>query len=154
MYRAVMSAQLLYGASSWVVPAHTQRSLRSFQQKCLRHCLRMHPKIEDGNLKYPTREEVLQRAKEPDIMALNDAAALRWLGHVLREDGNPVARVLPAACASPLPNLGGVTTTLHLTTRFNTLLDRAKLTPADAADRVKWRKAVNVFLRANAGNRP
>ncbi len=60
---AVVMATLWHGCETWVISQRMEHKLDSFQQACLRHCLKMYPHMHaDGHPHYPAAEKVLQKA--------------------------------------------------------------------------------------------
>ena len=89
VFQTVCTAQLVHGSESWWMSRQDENKLRSFQQRSLRHIVKMHPTVKENEegereIRMPAREAVLERAGVKDVVREVEHAQLRWYGHVLR----------------------------------------------------------------------
>ena len=146
VYRAVIRSQVLFASGTWVSREEDIERLRSAQQKCLRHCLRMHPTLVDGIPMYPKRETVLKAAEEPDIGSQVHHSQLRLLGHILRLPEDDQSRRLLTATIRGAPPREGFTNGLLWRERVRGLLPAIGMTIDDAIDRGNWRLGIGKTL--------
>ena len=61
-YKAVIEAVLLYGSESWVISENNMKNLRSFHNKCARHMVGYHIKLDNktNTWTHPPTDDVLQ----------------------------------------------------------------------------------------------
>ena len=79
VFKASVLSVLLYGAETWNVMRADVRMLEVFYLRCLRRILGVsafHDRIRN--------EEVLKRARMPDVESMLRQRRWRWFGHVLR----------------------------------------------------------------------
>jgi len=149
VYRAVMQAQLIYGAESWVFGTDDARKLQSMQQRALRWATGLQPQVQevDGVKEYnfPKREAVLKKAEMDHIVDIITHAQLRWLGHVLRMPEEDTVR---RAFMDDMPGIGrtGFRDCLLLKSRLLGLANYCELQAGDAQDRSKWRDGIARLL--------
>ena len=152
--KAVIQAQVVYGSQTWVPNAHSIQSLRSFQQRTLRHALRMHPtKTQDGTLHYPRCEAVLHAAHSNDLIDTITHAKVRFVGHILRRPQHDQTRNIFFG-SLPMPGRVGYADSNLLRSHVNSTLDSAGLTTSDAQNRDRWHKAIEPLLHTFTDSRP
>ena len=75
---------IVYECESWALTVSMEERLRGFQQRFLRGVTGMLPREVNGELRYPPREAVLQRAGAPDVVSVVKHRRLQlggcWLG--------------------------------------------------------------------------
>ena len=154
LVRGILQAQVVYAGQTWVVNSHSTQSLRSFQQRSLRHALRLHPtKSPSGELRYPRCEDVLSAANTNDLPDTIQHAQVRFIGHLLRRPHNDQTRRLLYSTL-PLPGRQGYADSNLLSTRVLSTLEHLGLATATADDRDKWRAAIEPLLHTFTDTRP
>jgi hypothetical protein len=142
LFRAVCLSRLLYGCETWVLSCQVQRTLRTFQQHCLRRILHMHPNVVDGALRYPSSDAVLAAAKMPSLVEMVQRAQLKWFGHCLRQQ--PEAALCRVLCSRlDGSSFRGYKSVLSWPCSMDSLLAEMHLQRTDAADRGRWRHAID-----------
>ena len=148
MYDAVVGAQLLFGAETWIVPSASMVKLESFHQRNLRNITGMQPLFDKvkNHVVYPSAISVLRAAGRSNIETTIDDAALRFYGHILRRPRNDDLRFMLKARITDLRSRGSKNNRTSIDERMSELAQRAQLTEQDAATRTTWRKK-RVLLR-------
>jgi hypothetical protein len=143
VWKAIISAQLVYGSESWVMSSRAEDKLRTFQQRTLRMATHMWPKpMADGSIRYPKSEDVLKKAGMPDIILMIHKMQLRFIGHISR---HPLQQSCFTHCI-PGPGKPGFTNTGHsLAHYYNTLMKNYGLAPQLAHDRNEWRRVTGLL---------
>jgi hypothetical protein len=92
IFNAVALSRVLYCCESWVLTTKTARALDAFQQKGLRHCLRMFPHIQGDKPHYPRRADVLAAAGLSE--SLSDTVRRRSQAFLAEVQGLPPTSTL------------------------------------------------------------
>ncbi len=148
--RAILMAKIVYGAETWLIKEQDAEKLRALQQKLLRHATRMHPMMTPEGLRYPSREAVLKKSGQDDIVAQVESSQLRFIGHIFR---HPLHEQLQRLLHSSMTEQGrqGYTDTNLLSHRIELKMKAVELSQSDAQNREKWKRAV---LQVASGQKP
>lgn len=84
IYRTIIRPIVTYASETWTLLKNDVRRLAVWERKILRRIYG--PKIENGEWRIRTNEEVLELYGQPDIIQEIKSARLRWLGHIERSD--------------------------------------------------------------------
>ena len=156
--KAVLQAQVVYGSPTWVVSSHDSQKLRSFQQRTLRHATAMHPTKTNGELRYPRCEAVLARAHSDDLLDTINHALMRFVGHILRSDGDSLAnahtrRMLQSSLPASFPGRQGYANCNLLKSHITDHITNLHMQLAAASDRTLWQKAIEPLLHTFTNSR-
>jgi ribonuclease HI len=150
VWKAIISAQILYGSESWVWGSNDRSRLDALQLRHLRHITNLLPKhisLPNGTSRvdYPPTETVFNTARKHHkrvipLSMVVDEAQLRFLQRLyLRPQNDPCRYFLNCRikALSYTRASRGI-----LTHQYSELLRDAHLAPSDADDKTKWYKAV------------
>ena len=139
VHSAIVTAQLLHGASTWTLTKAELGRLDRFQQRAYRNILGMNPTMDfaANHIRYPRADDVLRKADQPRLSDVVAHAQLRFYGHVLRRPEGDDAKFLLHAVIPGLPaRHGTLSTTVD---RMRHLAAEAGLDDAQADSRTGWR---------------
>lgn len=153
VWRAIVQAQVLFGSETWCLEGKDARSLRSFQQSCLRLCTHKYCVVTKVGtvkaFKYPKAEEVLAAARAPDIVDMIEHASLRFLGHALRRPAeDAVHRIVGSTMEGD--GVPGFRDAHLLAHKLRGGMGALGVDDNDARDRQRWRAAIDHVLGANS----
>nr|VZI43080.1 unnamed protein product [Spirometra erinaceieuropaei] len=139
MYKAVILPTLLYGAETWTVYTRQASRLNHFHLSCLRRILRLNwqDRIPDT--------EVLERTGILSTYAILRQMQLRWSGHLVRMDDEPLPkRLFYGDVATGSRRQGGQIR--RYKDSLKSSLKRLQINPTNyeelARDRPTWRRTV------------
>ncbi|XP_042082683.1 uncharacterized protein LOC121815479 [Haplochromis burtoni] len=128
VYTSIVRPVALYGSECWPAMTKHEQALHTMEMKMLRWPLGL------TRLDRARNEDVRKRWGVTPITDKMREARLRWYGHVVRSDKNSITKT-----AQQL-DLDGK----RWTDRITDDMKVANVTPEDALDRKKWRKACKI----------
>ncbi len=147
--RAVLQAQLVYGAQTWSMSVKQEQRVRACQQHLLRHATGTHPtKTKAGHIRYPRHSHVLRRANAVDIINIIRHAQLRFAGHLLRLPTDSSARRMLTS-SSPLPGRQGFVDRNLIRSNILSTMTSLNVSATSAMNRQLWRSTIAALLQTS-----
>ena len=148
VWRAVIRAQLSYGAETWYISAHNRKVIDRFEMRWLRRVTGLLPTFSaTTQVKYPKNADVREAAGVPPLIDIIDRQRLRFIGHVLRRPEDDAVR-RSFTDRLPLPGREGATKAHSMAEQMRALMAAADLTEEDASNRFEWREKSDDWLTA------